>query len=176
MAMHQFDGLSEIVAQTLDAWAVGPGHEGGQPVEPPLFPYARTDKDPGFPSTTDLQRRENVARDWPAVERRGANRPKSGDRRTCPWCAQTMRFFERYVVRYAACRNASRHGSASAGTKSTCGDPLRGSTIEDRFVNEALASDVPSISERDHGVDSRSTASGYHAGDRSHDQKDGHDE
>jgi len=40
--------------------------------------------------------------EWPFVERRSANRPTLGDRRRCPACGDTMRFYERYVVRKGA--------------------------------------------------------------------------
>jgi len=36
--------------------------------------------------------------DWHGEDRRSGVRPSTGDRRRCPKCADTMRFYERYVV------------------------------------------------------------------------------
>ena len=41
----------------------------------------------------------SASNEWPFVERRGPNRPQTGDRRPCPDCGDAMRFYERYVVR-----------------------------------------------------------------------------
>jgi hypothetical protein len=40
----------------------------------------------------------SASNEWPFVERRRSNRPKTGDRRACPSCGDVMRFYERYVV------------------------------------------------------------------------------